>query len=1110
PQNRAQSTGLSCDPVEQEELLPQCKVKRNYTCGSCSYCTQNPRSYLTHLRDAHGEKISINECKRCLYASRHYQKLVRHMKMVHGACVEREKVSSPNRRQRKTFKKSFSKQLKREGTGCRTLGSLLPLEPETLNAINSAGTEQLVASPLPSLLKEIESSWTSTVLANIDLFQAMFQSEMDNLNKAAISVNQDATQHIESEKKARKSPEGGCESVPKKRHRPIPNLIPLTPASAVATRPEKELLKPVPMSSLMPQDVAIASKQTGMEPATSLASNRVSMSLDSQTKCTFCELTFESMIDLANHIATAHKEDLITSLLQKSMDDSNQNLFPQSDTDSVSNELWKSLLEANLYNTDVGVRNSTEPDGKPHTKDDDDVEVLENKSETYCGVETAPGYGEVTSTIPATDGTTSAVMKKVFKCPHCSFWASTASRFHVHIVGHLNKKPFECSLCSYRSNWRWDITKHIRLKTLRDPNHKNADVLMNDETGRRNYTKYNKYIALMQITDNSSRESSSYAKSFAESSVSDLMATCSTYNIDLNAFASMPEFKLLMEDKQTNDKTEPADEGLQLKCQLCEHRSSSKEELLVHVANQHVGLEAAHQPDDAAESEPGIVEQLQVKNSTKTTNISTPASTPTPPAMSFCSLSKSAANPSNGSPTNGILTGSGAGDKTTPVEPGDSRGDGESGSHKVIVPSTWRHNAPYRCGHCRQVSNWKHVIQRHCRLKHNGHVFIEHVNAEKDEPSDGEGHGHRSNKQNQHSSVYIIDEVLHPTTTGADNSRKSIEALVTTSIPPPLAPFSMDEVSCSANTLEPIVEIFDKDPTDLIGFNGSVIPGTVLVNSGTAAPAVSSEQLECISCQFRAETVDQLTEHLQEHMRNEQEEGSHGFDAAGLLDPVPTTMYYCHQCPARFFTESHIVEHRTKHSATAGGSCPVCTYTTTSEDERNRHKEVHSAAYNINTENLQIFLAESKEYPKPLLASKETEGEQIFIVEMPLKSPVRSRETTPHKKPRRSKQPVRSATNSIDGADEQLKSIFLCEYCDQTFDAEPDLNSHIKKHFSSILSPQGVAYYASLSNALNKDKKLELTISGAQASGALRYVYDNARSKDWSVYSKTDSVLLKL
>lgn len=102
---------------------------------------------------------------------------------------------------------------------------------------------------------------------------------------------------------------------------------------------------------------------------------------------------------------------------------------------------------------------------------------------------------------------------QVFKCPHCTFWAATASRFHVHIVGHLNRKPFECSCCAYRSNWRWDITKHIRLKSARRPgveetsnsinSHQNAKVLMTDETGRRNYSKYNGYLTLMEmdITD---------------------------------------------------------------------------------------------------------------------------------------------------------------------------------------------------------------------------------------------------------------------------------------------------------------------------------------------------------------------------------------------------------------------------------------------------------------------------------------------------------------------------------------------------------------------------------------------------------------------------------
>lgn len=103
----------------------------------------------------------------------------------------------------------------------------------------------------------------------------------------------------------------------------------------------------------------------------------------------------------------------------------------------------------------------------------------------------------------------SPLVAQVFKCPHCTFWAATASRFHVHIVGHLNRKPFECSCCAYRSNWRWDITKHIRLKSARRiggeviaavaNSHQGAKVLMTDETGRRNYSKYNRYLTVMEM-----------------------------------------------------------------------------------------------------------------------------------------------------------------------------------------------------------------------------------------------------------------------------------------------------------------------------------------------------------------------------------------------------------------------------------------------------------------------------------------------------------------------------------------------------------------------------------------------------------------------------------
>ncbi|XP_042232612.1 uncharacterized protein LOC121873259 isoform X1 [Homarus americanus] len=91
--------------------------------------------------------------------------------------------------------------------------------------------------------------------------------------------------------------------------------------------------------------------------------------------------------------------------------------------------------------------------------------------------------------------------KRVYRCPQCSFWATTASRFHVHIVGHFNRKPYNCSECGYKSNWRWDITKHIKLKTSRDNSHQDAQVIITDETGEKNYEKYDCYLAIIQLDE---------------------------------------------------------------------------------------------------------------------------------------------------------------------------------------------------------------------------------------------------------------------------------------------------------------------------------------------------------------------------------------------------------------------------------------------------------------------------------------------------------------------------------------------------------------------------------------------------------------------------------
>lgn len=212
------------------------------------------------------------------------------------------------------------------------------------------------------------------------------------------------------------------------------------------------------------------------------------------TRCQNCRHRCKSSADLYVHMQTCRKNDKRDeqSMEVKSQDSDDATTFNQEkDAEPHPMEnvvfVWNNInTDANKFDTPLGINindDSTLPDLNRHY----DNEVIDDNESMNLSPSQAVG-------------------KRVFKCPHCPFWASTASRFHVHIVGHLNKKPFECSLCKYKSNWRWDITKHIKLKSARDPEHNEAKVLMTDETGRRNYTKYSKFLAMPVLNESGENE----------------------------------------------------------------------------------------------------------------------------------------------------------------------------------------------------------------------------------------------------------------------------------------------------------------------------------------------------------------------------------------------------------------------------------------------------------------------------------------------------------------------------------------------------------------------------------------------------------------------------
>lgn len=305
-----------------------------------------------------------------------------------------------------------------------------------------------------------------------------------------------------------------------------------------------------------------------------LSQLNISSSGLSSTRCQHCRHRCKSSLDLVVHLQTC----LLTNKNQESLQSNEEQhvpVHPISEGEVSADDpqlphpmenvvfVWNPIMNNNMA---------------PTTAENFDL-TADNKALT-----STPNNNN-NNNISSNEFDNTNTGKKVFKCPHCSFWASTASRFHVHIVGHLNKKPFECSLCSYKSNWRWDITKHIRLKSVRDPDHAKAKVLMTDETGRRNYSKYNKYLTLMQIPDPSVDVASASLNLFNRKNKGNCGNTfdnvSSVHSESLEENASNSSFELRTQnsflDEHKNSVTEEKTENKKSrksmwKCKKCDYR----------------------------------------------------------------------------------------------------------------------------------------------------------------------------------------------------------------------------------------------------------------------------------------------------------------------------------------------------------------------------------------------------------------------------------------------------------------------------------------------------------------------------------------------------------
>ena len=110
---------------------------------------------------------------------------------------------------------------------------------------------------------------------------------------------------------------------------------------------------------------------------------------------------------------------------------------------------------------------------KESEEDNEELQQHQSNFDTFGSM--VEDYGEKASTAASDNGLpkqspqSSSSMGPVtlkegsFVCeyPGCDFKSTISDRMEVHLALHMNIKIFMCPTCGKRTNWKWDIVKHM-------------------------------------------------------------------------------------------------------------------------------------------------------------------------------------------------------------------------------------------------------------------------------------------------------------------------------------------------------------------------------------------------------------------------------------------------------------------------------------------------------------------------------------------------------------------------------------------------------------------------------------------------------------------------
>ena len=293
---------------------------------------------------------------------------------------------------------------------------------------------------------------------------------------------------------------------------PVVNVATLNSSSVTVRNSEQSLVKEKAMAS---KSVSNRKPASGKMPKVNRYKlTRQQVSPQGKYKCDYCPYLgkYQSEVDRHMRLHTGEKpySCLYCSYRSHWRGDMKRHLQKHHSSQKEVVEDIASLMERTYQ-----PENTPEPDQsasvsypeeiqikkEPNTEDDEVLVDEHNSAETHSDkaslsdqLGTEDGMEFVTLTPQSTPSSTpSATPNKVVGdkrqnlCPYCPFSCEAPSKLKCHMEIHENLKRFKCAHCGKRSNWTWDVRKHIKKE---HPNMELNVIIMEEEEARETLADY--------------------------------------------------------------------------------------------------------------------------------------------------------------------------------------------------------------------------------------------------------------------------------------------------------------------------------------------------------------------------------------------------------------------------------------------------------------------------------------------------------------------------------------------------------------------------------------------------------------------------------------------